>query len=310
MRKSSGSILGALVGVSIMLTACGTDTKKADESDGAAPKTTAGDIGTVKVGVWPHMPYSGVASDGSAEGLDVDILNSLSKKLNFAIDPSSTNFVGALAAVQAGRLDMTLGSVGWTEERMKTGIATDPLYYNPVGVVTKQGEIAGAECTVAELEGKTVGVKTGSLIVEPLSAISGVKVRSYPDDQSGIADVSTGRIFAFLTDPLIGSFAGETNPGLGIEAKPMKPPTDEQLLETPKFTMFHPYQVILYLGKDMQAFADSLSKEIRKMYENGELRDLIEKRGGDPDAMLRAPSVATEQRVGVDRPDTWQAPTG
>jgi polar amino acid transport system substrate-binding protein len=254
------------------------------------------------------MPYSGLDNSGKLTGLDGDILIQAANKLGCQLSVSVTDFAGTLTAVQTRRADMTLGSVGWSSLRAESGLFTDPPYYSPVAVIEKKG---AHFTTLSQLEGKTVGGQTGGFLstTGALKAIPGATEKLYATNAAAIDDAVAGRLAAYFADPLIAAYALKTNPSLNIEVDYLTPPTDAELAAHPLYKHFQPYMTGFYVAKSETALENALTQQIRSSYKDGTLSQLMSKWGADPKSFLSPLPLFTTQRVGVDRPQGWQAPS-
>lgn len=279
-----------------------------DNSSTNANKKDLGTLqpGVIKVAIQPYMPYTGRTSDGKLEGMDGDILNAAAAELGQEIQLSVTDFAGALAAVQSGRADVTIGSIGWTEERTEQGVFTDPVYYAPASMLVRQGTQLS---TVKEMEGKQLGGQTGSLYLPAMKAVPRAKLHVYRSADAVVMDVANGRLDGFASDAMIPAYIAKTNPGLDLAGVPIAPPTKAELKEHPAYSDFLPYQVGFYVSDQAEALEEALSKVVRQFYICGKLKKIVEEFGGDSEALLTPQPLFGEQRHGVDRPADWEPPT-
>lgn len=298
-RKRAGLGLLALA-TALTLSACGSDAKPAA---GASGLDTL-DPGVIKVAVQPYAPYTSVTA-GKLTGLDSDILEAAAKKLGLKVEPQVTDFNGMLGGVQSHRVDMSIGGIAWSAERQKEGLFTDPAYYSPPAMAVHGSETYS---TVTDLEGKALGTVTGYVWVKSIKAIKGAKLGAYPDANGVLNDLSSGRLDVGFLDPLIIIDAKKKRPDLDFETQYLTPPTAEQIKASPALEYLAPYQVSFYVAKEAPKLEAAISKEIDKMYANGELEALIKKYGGDPQQFLKPTPEMSSSRQGVDRPDDWAAP--
>jgi polar amino acid transport system substrate-binding protein len=292
--------IGLLAGSCLLaLAACGSDkvSAKASALDTLEP-------GVIRVAVQPYAPYTSV-KDGKLEGLDSDILAAAAKSLGLKVVPQVTDFNGMLGGVQSHRVDMSIGGIAWSADRQEEGLFTDPAYYSPPAMAVHGSETYK---TVSDLEGKDLGTVTGYVWVKSIKAISGAKLHAYPDANGVFNDLSSGRIQVGFLDPLIIIDAKKKRPDLDFSTQYLTPPTAAQIKATPELEYLAPYQVAFYVAKKEPKLEAAISKEIDKMYANGELTKLIEKYGGDPEQFLKPTPEMSTSRQGVDRPKDWTAP--
>ncbi len=261
--------------------------------------------GVIKVAVQPYAPYTSVEG-GKLTGLDSEILIAAADNLGLEVVPQVTDFNGMLGGVQSHRVDMSIGGIAWSEERQEEGLFTDPAYYSPPAMAVHGSETFA---TVADLQDHDLGTVTGYVWVDSIKSIPGAKLHAYPDANGVFNDLSSGRIDVGFLDPLIIIDALEKRPDFGFETQYLTPPTPEEIKATPALKYLAPYQVSFYVAQEEPKLESAISEEIAKMYENGELRALIEKYGGDPEQFLVPTEEMSTSRQGVDRPADWQAPS-
>jgi len=243
--------------------------------------------------------------DGKLKGLDSDILQAAAENLDLEVEPQVTDFNGMLGGVQSHRVDLSIGGIAWSADRQKEGLFTDPAYYSPPAMAVHG---SGTYETVADLEGKDLGTVTGYVWVKSIKAISGAKLHAYPDANGVFNDLSSGRVEVGFLDPLIIIDAKKKRPDMDFSTQYLTPPTAEQIKATPELEYLAPYQVAFYVAKQAPKLEAAISKEIAKMYEDGELTDLIKEYGGDPEQFLKPTPEMSSSRQGVDRPQDWAAP--
>lgn len=279
----------------------------ATTSTAAASTNNLGTLkpGVVQVAVEPYMPYSGKVGS-QFEGLDLDLLRQAAAALHQQVTFTLTDLAGTIASTTTHRVDMTLGSLTWTPARAKAGRFTDPTYYSPPAALVKKGTNLKS---LADFSGKTIGVETGSNFAEAIAKVPGVTPKYYTGVAQGLLDLQSGRIAAYLTDPLVAAYAAKQSATKGLVLDYYAPPTQAQLKAQPLYSNFAPYQVAMFLNKNETQLEQALNQKIDSFYTNGVLARTIRKWGGDPSAFMKSSPVFSSQRQGVDRPADWQAPS-
>jgi polar amino acid transport system substrate-binding protein len=283
----------------LALSACGDDAASGD-----AKGLDTLDAGVIKVAVQPYAPYTSV-ENGKLTGLDSDILQKAADNLGLKVEPQVTDFNGMLGGVQSHRVDISIGGIAWSKERQEEGLFTDPAYYSPPAMAVHGDETYQ---TVKDLEGKDLGTVTGYVWVKSIKAIPGAELHAYPDANGVFNDLNSGRIDVGFLDPLIIIDALDKRPDFDFETQYLTPPTADEIAASPDLAYLAPYQVAFYVAKEEPKLEAAISEEIDKMYANGELQELIEKYGGEPDQFLVPTPEMSTSRQGVDRPDDWVAP--
>lgn len=259
---------------------------------------------TVAVGTG-NMPYTDV-KDGGLTGIDGEIVTAIANKLNLKVHPMTMDFPGELAAVESGRVDVAVGSISWTPARAQKGLFTDPTYYTPASVIQAEGSNVN---TIAGLKGQTVGTVTGYNWIPALQAIKGVQVKTYPTPDLVYADASAGRIkFAFV-DAVQNLYIKQIRPNLKFNSVPLNV-TEAEVTAQPALATFMQNQAGFFLPLKDKTLEAALSTVIREMYADGSLTKIFANYGiADSAPFLKPVGITKTQRLGVDRPNDWQAPS-
>jgi polar amino acid transport system substrate-binding protein len=300
MRWTKGTAVVAAL--ALLAAGCGSDD---GGGGGAATGLDTIEQGKLKVAVQSYAPYTTVKGN-RIEGLDGDIIHAVADKLGLEVQPQLTDFNGMLGGVQSRRVDITVGGVAWSEERQREGLFTDPPYYSPPAMGVHSGETYS---TVDDLHGLRLGTVTGYVWVDSIKAIPDAKLGAYPNANGVFDDLGSGRLDVGFLDPLLIINQQKARPDQKIETQYLEPPSDAQVKQHPEYEFFRPYMTAFYLPKQAPKLEEAISKEIRAMYENGELAKLIEKYGGDPEQFLKASPWMAAMRQGVDRPADWVPPS-
>lgn len=109
----------------------------------------------------PYPPFEVFDEDQNLQGLDIDLGNMIAAKLGTKATWESIDYNGVIPALQAGKYDMVLASIGDTPEREE---ALDFVNYSKQGQVllVEKGnpdDIVGLE----SLCGKTLAVEAGNI---------------------------------------------------------------------------------------------------------------------------------------------------
>ena len=282
---------------------CGSDDEPA--ASGRAAQLDTIDPGVLRVAAQSYMPYSAIRG-GEIVGLDGEILHRIADRLGLEVEPQLTDFNGMLGSVQSHRVDITIGGVAWTEERQEQGLFTDPPYYSPPAMGVQSGK---RYSTVEDLQDQRLGTVTGYVWVDSIQAVPGAKLGAYPNALGVFDDLSSGRLDVGFLDPLLIVYYQKQRPDQEIETQYLTPPSAQQMKENPEYAFFAPYQTSFYLPREAPKLEAAISEEIRAMYESGEMGELIEKWGGEPEMFLTPSKDTAAARRGVDRPSDWTPPS-
>ena len=103
------------------------------------------------------MPGTGY-QDGVMIGYDGEILQHVADAIKLKVKPALMEWSGTIASVQAKRVDIMAGTMGWTEQRSKIMTLSDPIHYFKNGI-TQSSKTDWSH--LKDLEGKKVGTITG-----------------------------------------------------------------------------------------------------------------------------------------------------
>jgi ABC-type amino acid transport substrate-binding protein len=298
-------VVAALAATLLAGAGCGGDEESTPASGSATANLDTIEPGKLKVAVQSYMPYTAIRGDEIA-GLDGEIIHKVADRLGLEVQPQLTDFNGMLGGVQSRRVDVTVGGVAWSKERQEQGLFTDPPYYSPPAMGVQSGKTYS---TVEDLENLRLGTVTGYVWVKSIKAVPGAKLGAYPNANGVFDDLGSGRLDVGFLDPLLIIAQQKARPDQKIETQYLTPPDDEQVKAHPEYEFFRPYMTSFYLPKQSPKLEQAISKEIDAMYESGEMAELIEKYGGDPEQFLKAGPEMAKLRQGVDRPADWAPPT-
>ena len=89
--------------------------------------------GTFAIAFTGDMPGTGY-QDGKMVGYDGEILQRIADNLKLKVKPALMEWSGTIASVQARRVDIMAGTMGWTEQRSKIMSLSDPIHYFKNGI--------------------------------------------------------------------------------------------------------------------------------------------------------------------------------
>lgn len=149
-----------------------------------------------------YPPFNYQQPDGSLGGFDIDLGKALCEEMKAQCEFIVQDFDGSIPALQAGKFDAII-NLTITAERAEKVDFTHKYYQTPPAVaVPKDSALAGA--TPDDLNGKTIGVQTGTVhanFAEKEYAGSDVKI--YPTGDDARADMMNGRLDAVMDGAII-----------------------------------------------------------------------------------------------------------
>ncbi|MET0351923.1 MAG: ABC transporter substrate-binding protein, partial [Rhizobacter sp.] len=235
--------------------------------------------------------------DGKMVGYDGEILQRISEAAQLKVKPALMEWSGTIASVQAKRVDVMAGTMGWTEQRSKIMTLSDPIHYFKNGITQLD---KNNWSSLKDLEGRKVGTITGFSFIPEMRRIKGLQVALYDTSDAAVRDLLAGRIDAVIGDPPVMQYAISRNPQWKLKFNAF---TDN----SPEFPLLTGLgQVVFGLNKDNPELVKAVNAEIAKLWQTCELRRIGKTYGLVQDVWY-VPAGANS-RAGVDRPANWTLP--
>ncbi len=158
---------------------------------------------SLRIGVQNERPpFSFTDADGKLQGFDVEIAWALCATLKVQCDLSPLDFPSLIPGLQEGRIDAAVASMSITEERLELVDFTEKYYQSGNRFVARRG--AFADFSLADLAGKTIGVKRGTTHDQYLSNTlkDDSSIRRYGNSDEIYIDLALGRLDLALGDAI------------------------------------------------------------------------------------------------------------
>jgi polar amino acid transport system substrate-binding protein len=151
----------------------------------------------------PYPPFASPDASGNWEGWEVEFMQAMCKqaKLECVITPVAWD--GIIPALTSKKIDMIVGSMSITPERLKTIDFSDKYYNTPTGVIGPKSEKFAA--TPEGLKGKTIGVQVATIHQDYATKYfggAGATVKEYQTQDEANADLAAGRLDAVQADAI------------------------------------------------------------------------------------------------------------
>ncbi len=273
----------------IVIIVLGANAGLADEIKLAAP-------GSLTVAFTGDMPGSGW-QDSKLIGYDGEIMQLIAERLKLNVKPALMEWSGTIASVQAGRVDVMLGTMGWTEQRTKIMTLSEPIHYFRNGIMQSQKT---SWSKLSDLEGKKVGTITGFSFVPELRKIKGLQLGLYDTSDAAVRDLLAGRLDAVIGDPPVAQYAISRNPSWGTQFIAFS----EANADFPLLTGLG--QVVFGMNKDNPALATAVNGALKEMWTTCAFKAIGAKYGLTQDVWYKP--VGANFRAGVDRPKDYALP--
>ncbi|NML75732.1 transporter substrate-binding domain-containing protein [Rhizobium sp. S-51] len=157
----------------------------------------------VKVGfaAEPYPPFASPDANGKWIGWEVEFMEALcaEAKLDCVITPVAWD--GIIPALTSKKIDMIVGSMSITEERLKTIDFSDKYYNTPTAIMGPKGEKFDA--TPEGLAGKIIGVQVSTIHQDYVNKYFGptaAEVKEYQTQDEANQDLAAGRVDAVQAD--------------------------------------------------------------------------------------------------------------
>ncbi len=267
-----GGVLKALITGTLLvstLVACGSTS--ATGPGGSSSCQPAHQIKTVVPG---KLTVVGVqfapwftASDGTASGIESEMLQVVAAKECLTVVGSALDAPGVISSVTTGRADMAIG--GWVRsEKRRTAVdMTDPIYVDPIAIVSKDGTKNFDDLKSA---GATLGDIGGVYEIPDLKVLLGDNLKLYQTFDQALKDLAAGRITA-VTMPL-----SSAQPALeklkitGFQVVKADPTPSVQATQKPA-------QVGWLLKRGNTELESALNADLTELRKSGEFKTILEK---------------------------------
>ncbi|WP_410216221.1 transporter substrate-binding domain-containing protein, partial [Paracoccus sp. (in: a-proteobacteria)] len=105
-----------------------------------------------------NVPWEFQDETGQFVGFEIDLVAAVAERLGAEVETVNIPFNGLFSAVQSGRIDIATSSITITDERLESVTFAQPYYDSDQSLTA----LAEGPASLAEMEGKVVGVDTGS----------------------------------------------------------------------------------------------------------------------------------------------------
>lgn len=163
-----------------------------------------------------YPPWNFANADGSLNGYEIDLIKILCERMKVECTTVAQEWNGIIPGLTVGKYDAIIASMGVTEERKKVVAFSKPYAKAPNGFLTTSDNavkelpnagqafdlanspdepVAAIEALKAKLDGKVIGVQTGSTAASfTAEYFKGLDVREYPSFEQLGLELTAGRI--------------------------------------------------------------------------------------------------------------------
>ncbi|HFI0504476.1 TPA: ABC transporter substrate-binding protein/permease [Streptococcus suis] len=216
-----------------------------------------------------YAPFEFKDSDQVYKGLDVDIINEVSKRSGWKMNQSFPGFDAAVNAVQSGSADALMAGTTITEARKQVFTFSDPYFDTKIIVATtKANKISSYE----DLKGKTVGVKNGTTsqtFLEENKNKYGFSIKTFDTGDLMYNSLATGSVNAVMDDEAVIQYAIQQGQDLSLDI-PGEP--------------IGSFGFSVKKGSKYEYLVDDFNKALAEMKEDGTYETIMNKWFGSSDS--------------------------
>ena len=183
----------SLVFISVfILTGCGSGNTSGDGNSGSEKLV-------VQVGTSPTYPPFESEKDGELVGFDIALIKEIAELEGFEVEMSTMQFDGLIPALKTGQIDVLVGAVSITDQRMAAVNFSNAYYESGLSILTKSDSgISGFD----DLKGKLIGVQKGTSAYNYMmeNGIEDKNIKQYADISTAYNTLENDGIDAVLYD--------------------------------------------------------------------------------------------------------------
>lgn len=207
-------------------------------------------------------------------GIDAEVAALIAEELGMTLEIEDMAFDSVLAAVQSGKADIAMAGLTVTEDRKQSVNFTDTYATaTQVIIVKEDSDIAGPD----DLDGKIVGVQTGTTGDIYVSDEEGVTVERYNKGFEAVQALTQGKIDAVVIDNQPAKVFVSENEGIKIIEEAY---ADEEYA--------------IAIAKDNEELLEKVNTALNTLKENGAFQEVVDKYINDGKAEEAETEAVTE----------------
>ncbi|EIC95377.1 ABC transporter, phosphonate, periplasmic substrate-binding protein [Lachnoanaerobaculum saburreum F0468] len=233
-----------------------SDGKAESKSDGTAKIKTV-EAGKLTLATNAEFPPYEYHDGDKIVGIDMDIADAIAKKLGLEVQIEDIAFDSVILEVTSGKADIGLAGISATDERKQSVDFSDTYTTSKQLIIVKDDStITGSK----DLEGKTVGVQTGTTGDILASDIKDVKPERYDKGMDAVQALSQGKVDAVIIDSEVAKKFVEETSGLKV--------LDEAFADE---------NYAIAIKKGNKELLDSVNKALSELKSDGTIDSIIAK---------------------------------
>jgi len=194
-------LVSLLAAMSLVFSACGSQPTTINRLENIKQ---AGDI---KVGTSAdYPPFESLDASGNKVGFDIELMTEIAKRLGVKLEWVDMPVYSLIAAVQEGKIDVSISAINYTKERDKTVDFSD-AYFTLEDAFTVTENFGGTIAKPEDVGAFKVGVQTGtsqdSWLTDTLVADGSMPEQNlfrYDRVDQAVLDLKKGRIEVIMSD--------------------------------------------------------------------------------------------------------------
>lgn len=207
-------------------------------------------------------PYS-FYEEGELTGYDIELAHRFAKYLNAQLEIKVYDYDSIIVAASTGDIDCIMANLNITEERAEKITFSKPCYSFEIAVMVRDGESQLKYNSFEELNGKRIGIKTGTVY-------DAASKETFPDSRFFYYNSNSDLTMALLNDKIDGFACDDTvineimkeNPEIGCIDEPIES-----------------YNVAFAISKNERGeiLTEQINETLKELRESGKLDELYNK---------------------------------
>lgn len=189
-----------VVALAVMLAGC----QQADEAT-ALEKIQAANKVVVGTSA-DYPPYEYIDETGKLVGFDIELMEEIAKRMGVSVEWQDMPFDSLIAAVQEGKIDMSISCFNYSEERARLVDFSEPYFVSEDAFIVAEG-FTGVFNAAEDAANYKVGVQSGTVQDEWITdelidtgLMSEANLSRYERVDQAALDLQVGRIDILLAD--------------------------------------------------------------------------------------------------------------
>jgi len=214
--------------------------------------------GTLKMGTNAEFPPFEFVEGGKFAGIDVELAEEIAKELGMKLKIENMAFESLIDAVSSGKVDFVAAGMTIRPDREENADFT-MTYYNAIQTIIIKEDNSNIE-TKDDLEGKRIGVQTGTTGQYLAEEIKDAEVGKYNNGLEAVMDLKNGKIDAVIIDNFPAKTYADKNPEL-------------KLIEG----QFEEEQYAMAVKKGNTELLEKINNALQKLIDNGTYQKIVDK---------------------------------